>query len=161
MGNDVIKKHYRTNVGMMILNNDKKIWMGKRVKFTQSPFIWQCPQGGVEHGESLHQAMFRELWEETGLKKKHVKILAVTKRFRTYDFPIELQRKKRFNGQRQKWFLLQFLGKDTDFDLAVHPEEIEFVDFTWMDPSEIVEQVIPFKQAIYTDVLKEFEPFLK
>ncbi|MEJ2410033.1 MAG: RNA pyrophosphohydrolase, partial [Novosphingobium sp.] len=110
--NDFATLPYRPCVGVMLVNHDGKVFVGKRID-TQEGDWWQMPQGGVDKGEELKAAAHRELWEETGVQEQHVTILARTKEELLYDLPDELLGKLwkgKYRGQRQHWFLGRFEG---------------------------------------------------
>ena len=115
---------YRPNVAIVILNGENKVLWAKRV----AEDAWQFPQGGVNEGESLKDAMYRELMEEVGLTPDHVEIIGQTKNWLRYDVPRKWLRRdgyNRYKGQKQIWFLLKFIGKDSDIFLT-NSEKPEF-----------------------------------
>jgi putative (di)nucleoside polyphosphate hydrolase len=149
---------YRPNVGIMLLNSERKVFVARRIDMpTES---WQMPQGGIDEGEEPHAAALRELEEEVGTAK--AKILAESRGWFRYDVPTEITAKLwrgRWKGQRQKWFLMRFLGEDRDIDLATeHPE---FSDWRWVEPGLLPELIIPFKRQTYVEVLGEFLPIIE
>lgn len=151
-------KQYRLGVGIMLLNSDKQVWVGKRVDFKSA--AWQMPQGGVDQGEDFEKAAFRELEEETGITE--AKIIFSTHGFVTYDLPPELQNVLwggRYLGQKQKWFLMTYDGDESEIDLKAHTQE--FDEWKWVDPIELPNIIVPFKKKVYEDVLKEFLPAIK
>ena len=156
-----MEKNYRLNVGLMIVNDKDLVWMGERVNACNSEFKYQMPQGGVDKGETYLEAAFRELYEETGLKKEHVELIKESKDWHQYDFfaPITYPEGV-FHGQKQKWFLLRFKGKESDFNLKVHPEEIEFSSYFWCPIKKISSLVVPFKRIVYHKVIEEFLPYI-
>ncbi|AWD32668.1 RNA pyrophosphohydrolase [Candidatus Kinetoplastibacterium sorsogonicusi] len=144
---------YRPNVGIILVNSKNKVFWGKRIG-EQS---WQFPQGGINNGESPIQAMYRELYEEIGLKSKHIKILGRTKNWLRYEVPkcfIKKEWQGYYKGQKQIWFLLRFLGKEEDFCLnkTRHPE---FDSWIWNNYWIKLDSVIEFKRKIYFEVLTE------
>ena len=149
---------YRNGVGMMIINSQKQIFVGKRV---ESRFeAWQMPQGGILLGETPSKAAFREMKEELGCNDS--KILSETKKWYSYNIPDFLISKLwdgRYKGQKQKWFLMQFTGSDADIN--VHTENAEFREWRWVDPSELLEIIVPFKKRLYSAVLNEFLPLIQ
>ncbi|MCE0558590.1 RNA pyrophosphohydrolase [Motilimonas sp. 1_MG-2023] len=147
---------YRPNVGIIICNPSGQVMWAKR--FGQHS--WQFPQGGVNEGESAEQAMFRELYEEVGLEKHEVKILAVSRSWLRYKLPKRLVRwdsKPVCIGQKQKWFLLTLQAKESKVNLSAcgHPE---FDDWRWVSYWYPVRQVVSFKRDVYRRVMKEFCP---
>ena len=122
---------FRPNVGIVLLNARNQVFWGKRLR-THS---WQFPQGGIKHGESPEQAMYRELHEEVGLRVEHVQILARTRDWLRYEVPEQYIRRDargHYKGQKQIWFLLRLVGRDTDMNLRAtdHPE---FDAWRWND----------------------------
>ncbi|MBT8456305.1 MAG: RNA pyrophosphohydrolase [Rhodobacteraceae bacterium] len=145
---------YRRCVGVMLVNAAGKVFAGERI---DTPGAWQMPQGGIDPGETPGDAALRELWEETGIAAHHVTVEAETPEWVCYDLPTDLVGKMwkgRYRGQEQKWFLLRFHGADSDIDIATdHPE---FSSWTWLDPGDIVDRIVPFKRDVYAQVLKAF-----
>jgi putative (di)nucleoside polyphosphate hydrolase len=141
---------YRPCVGIMLLNADGKVFVGKRIDQTVEG--WQMPQGGIDKGENPRQAALRELEEETGTGK--AEILGEMEDWVTYDLPphlVGIAFKGKFRGQRQKWFALRFTGKDSDIDLAAH--EPEFSEWKWAALESLPDLIVPFKREIYKTVI--------
>lgn len=153
-------KEYRLNVGLMIVNQEGKVWLGKRNDVKISTKCYQMPQGGIDEGETPIQAAYRELFEETGLTKEQVELIKESDYWYQYDIPKEVGFFERFKGQRQKWFLFSFKGEDKDFNLEVHPEEIEFSSFYWEDIETIPSLVVEFKKEVYEKVVAEFKEYI-
>ncbi len=155
---DQIKNGYRINVGMVIANQQNRLFWGCRQLSRQA---WQFPQGGVLEGESLRQALYREMLEEVGLLKHDVHCLAKTRQWYQYDIPQAYQRADRepCTGQRQKWFLLRLITHDSAIDLRASTKP-EFETWRWLDYWDAIEQVAAFKRDIYEAVLQEFAPLL-
>ena len=106
-----MEKKYRENVGLMIVNTQGKVWIGERINSEKFGYKYQMPQGGIDKGETILEAAYRELWEETGLLPEKVEFLAESKNWYQYDFFEPLEYKEGlFYGQRQKWVLFRFKG---------------------------------------------------
>ena len=149
---------YRPNVAIVILNGENKALWAKRV----AEDAWQFPQGGVNEGESLKDAMYRELMEEVGLTPDHVEIIGQTKNWLRYDVPRKWLRRdgyNRYKGQKQIWFLLKFIGKDSDIFLT-NSEKPEFDSWRWNNFWSPLEQVIDFKSEVYKKALNELSSYL-
>lgn len=152
---DIARLPYRRNVGVMLMNAEGQVFVGqRRDRFEDA---WQMPQGGVDPGEDPHAAALRELEEETGVAPDLVEIVAETGTWLPYDLPHDLVPqiwKGRFRGQEQKWYLMRFLGRDDQIDIATdHPE---FSTWRWADPAHLVDSIVPFKRDVYRAVLDEF-----
>ncbi|HJU20697.1 MAG TPA: RNA pyrophosphohydrolase [Stellaceae bacterium] len=145
---------YRPGVGIMLMNREGRIFVGRRIDVKDTP-AWQMPQGGIDPGESPRAAALRELKEEIGTAS--AEILAESREWRHYDIPVGITANLwggRYRGQRQKWFLMRFLGSDAEIDLATpHPE---FDAWQWVEPDALPRLIIPFKRPLYRDVLAEF-----
>lgn len=151
---------YRPCVGVMLVNKDGHIFAGQRNDRPESePPAWQMPQGGVDKGEAPDEAVFRELWEETGVTKDLVTVEAQTSDWLPYDLPQELSKrlwKGKYRGQKQLWFLMRFNGADSDINIATeHPE---FSEWRWMAPDELLNSIVPFKRDLYDLVMAELRP---
>ncbi|MFC0203004.1 RNA pyrophosphohydrolase [Novosphingobium soli] len=152
---------YRPCVGVMLVNADGKVFVGKRIDNREGDW-WQMPQGGVDEGEDLKEAAFRELWEETGARREHVKLLSQTREELLYDLPEELMGKLwggKYRGQRQYWFLARFEGTDDDIRLDAH-KPAEFCEWKWIEPELLPELIVPFKKRVYRAVLEEFKALI-
>jgi putative (di)nucleoside polyphosphate hydrolase len=148
---------YRPNVGIMLVNRDGHVFVGKRIDGAGEH--WQMPQGGIDDGETPRDAALRELAEEVGTDQ--AEIVAESCGWYRYDVPSVLAGKLwrgRWKGQRQKWFLMRFLGEDRDIDLETHHPE--FIAWRWVEPERLPELIVPFKQQTYRDVLAEFRDVL-
>jgi len=145
---------YRPNVGIILLNSQRQVFWGKRVR----EHAWQFPQGGIKSGEEPEQAMFRELEEETGLKPHHVEIIGRTNDWLRYDVPARWVRREwrgHYRGQKQIWYLLKMLGQDSDVTLKCDFEKPEFDAWRWHDYWVPLESVIEFKRGVYQSALDE------
>ncbi|MDR1234315.1 MAG: RNA pyrophosphohydrolase [Holosporales bacterium] len=156
--------HFRMGVGMVMINKDNKVFAGKRSTtntkmvswFLKKP--WQMPQGGIEPGEEPIEAALRELLEEVGTDK--VEVLAETDNWLEYNLPVNLRRKNNpMVGQRQKWFLMKFLGSDEDIDLNYSTHR-EFDVWRWMSYQNLIRLSVHFKRRLYIDVFKQFRSHL-
>ena len=142
----------RTGVGIIVLNNNNQVFVGKRKDNPGDK--WQMPQGGVDKGEDFITAMRRELIEETSIK--NIKILKEIQNMYQYELPKNLVGiiwRGKFRGQRQKWFITKFLGKDDEINLDTqHPE---FIDWKWINPNDLPDVIVDFKKELYLNLLKE------
>ena len=149
----LLKEKYRRGVGMMIINNNKEIFIGQR--FEKDKSAWQMPQGGIDKGEKTIDAVIREMNEETGIKK-NFKILYENKIWHYYKLPIYLQKKLwggKFVGQKQKWFLIDFKGKDSEINIQTRKPE--FKKWKWTSSKKMMELIVPFKKKLYANVVSE------
>ena len=148
---------YRPCAGVMLLNGEGKVFVGQRLD--SSADAWQMPQGGIDKGEEAEAAAFRELGEETGVAPHLADLIARSPREFLYDLPPYLMGKMwkgRYRGQRQTWFLMRFLGTDTDVNIETeHPE---FRSWRWIAPGELESVIVPFKKELYRNVVAEFSP---
>ncbi len=153
------RRGFRLNVGMILANNEGKLFWGKRSGHEDA---WQFPQGGVNSYETLQETMYRELAEEIGLTADDVKILGITKRWLYYRLPYCFQRHHQRPlcvGQKQKWFLLQLISDESKIHFD-HTSSPEFIDWHWIDYWYPLKQVISFKREVYRKALTELEPIL-
>ena len=151
---------YRPAVGVMLLNQDNRVWVGQRLDSKLE--AWQMPQGGLDPGEGPLEGVLRELQEETGIVPDLVEIIVQAKEELTYDLPDDLIGKvwkENWLGQRQTWFLARFLGRDEDVNLQT--AEPEFRAWKWAHPAELPALIVPFKKKLYEDVLKAFADHLE
>jgi putative (di)nucleoside polyphosphate hydrolase len=149
---------YRPNVGIVICNARNEVFWGKRVK----EHSWQFPQGGIKHGETPEQAMYRELEEEVGLKSHHVRILGRTRNWLRYEVPSQWIRREwrgSYRGQKQIWFLLRLIARDSDVSLRAS-EHPEFDAWRWHAYWVPLDTVIEFKREVYAQALNELARYL-
>lgn len=152
---------YRPCVGVMLVNRQGHVFVGKRIDNRDSG-AWQMPQGGIDEGEDLHTAAYRELWEETGVLEQHVALIAQTREELLYDLPEELLGRLwggQYRGQRQHWLLARFSGEDGDINIAAH-DPAEFCEWQWVEPEQLPELIVPFKKRVYQAVLEEFRALI-
>ena len=149
---------YRPCVGIILLNSAGRVFVGQRI---DSPGdAWQMPQGGIDDGETPEAAARRELKEETGTA--NAEIIAESGGWLSYDLPEDLRPKLwggRYRGQTQKWFVMRFLGRDAEIDIAT--PEAEFSAWKWVAPGDLPDLIVPFKRALYETLLKEFAAALR
>ncbi|MFZ1110311.1 MAG: RNA pyrophosphohydrolase [Rhodomicrobium sp.] len=155
---------YRPCVGIVLLNAQGLIWLGRRFEdfiFQESEKRWQMPQGGIDKGEDPRVAALRELYEETGVSS--ATILAESKDWIPYDLPPEAvgkAMKGKFRGQKQKWFAMRFTGDEQEVNLAPEGHKAEFDAWRWAGASEVLAEIVGFKRAAYEVVLEEFAPLV-
>ena len=147
---------YRPNVGIVICNKYGQVLWAKR--FGQNS--WQFPQGGINEGENIETAMYRELFEEVGLTRKDVRVIWASKYWLKYKLPRRLVRENSGNqpvciGQKQRWFLLQFIGDEASINLKT-TKSPEFDGWRWVSFWYPVRQVVSFKRDVYRKAMKEF-----
>jgi putative (di)nucleoside polyphosphate hydrolase len=152
-------KKYRRGVGVMLLNKDGQVFVGRRIDNTDE--AWQMPQGGIDKGERPWATAQRELEEETGIAPHLVERLAECPERLKYDLPSELQGKLwggKWKGQLQDWYLARFKGDDSDVNIATkHPE---FNAWKWVEPEHLPDMIVPFKRDLYRRLLREFAKYL-
>lgn len=152
---------YRPCAGFMLVNHESLVFVGERIDKRAHGF-WQMPQGGIDPGEDPETAALRELEEETGVRSSQVEIIAAGSKTFKYDLPPELLGriwKGRYRGQEQHWYLGRFTGSDADIDLNAH-HQAEFQSFRWVSVHELPKLIIPFKRAVYEELVAEFAPLI-
>ena len=144
----------RNGVGIVVLNNKNKVFVAKRIDNPKN--YWQMPQGGINKGESYLDAAYRELKEETSIQS--VSLIKEIEDYITYDLPDHLLGiiwRGKFKGQKQKWFIMRFYGKDSEIN--INTKKAEFLDWKWVDINEITKLVVDFKLHVYKKLTKEVE----
>jgi len=142
----------RIGVGIALLNRENKVFVGKRIDNPKS--FWQMPQGGIDNNESFLQAAKRELEEETGVKS--VKLIKELDEWLVYDLPKELLGKiwkGKYRGQKQKWFIMKFLGENSEINIKT--KNPEFMEWKWVEPALLPDVAVHFKINIYKRMAEE------
>ena len=164
MGQQGLYRKYRPNVGVVLFNPDGRVWYGRRVvnsdvldlgpENKDKSWTWQMPQGGVDEGEDIETAAFRELKEETGVTS--ARLLMITPGWLAYDFPPQYKKKK-WRGQRQKWAAMIFTGDESEIDLDTDDHQ-EFDDWRWGELEDAPSLIVPFKRPVYEELVAGFAP---
>jgi putative (di)nucleoside polyphosphate hydrolase len=147
------KLPYRRGVGMMIVNKNKQVFVGKRIDTRTD--TWQMPQGGINEDETIREAALRELQEETNITS--VNIISESGRWFYYDVPEFLVDKLwdgKYRGQKQKWLLFKFLGQEDEINVNIHVPEFE--KWKWVDLRDLPKLIVDFKKQLYTSIIDEF-----
>ena len=148
-------KQYRRCVGMMILNTQNEILVGRRIDHPSG--YWQMPQGGIDKDEIPTEAVWREMMEEIGTNK--VKLLHTSSQWYHYDIPQDtlntLPWGKIYVGQIQKWFVFRFMGQDGDINVGT--KNPEFSEWKWLKHKSLVNNIVPFKRELYKKIIEEFK----
>ena len=146
----------RTGVGAIVLNKKNKVFVGKR---KDNPIDkWQMPQGGVNLNEPLLKAMKRELFEETSIK--NIKVLKELDQWLEYELPKNLLGiiwKGKYRGQRQKWFIVKFLGDENEIN--INTKHAEFIEWKWIDIEKLTSVIVDFKKKVYEKLYLEIKNF--
>ena len=152
------KRPYRPCVGIMLINDNGYIFSGQRIDNRAE--AWQMPQGGIDAGEDVKTACFREMREEIGTDKADV--LSIHPEWLNYDIPLPLADRLwggSYRGQSQKWVALRYTGQDSDINIAT--EEPEFFSWQWMSPADLIQLAVPFKRPVYEDIMTQFARYIK
>jgi putative (di)nucleoside polyphosphate hydrolase len=153
---------YRPCVGVVLIDARGMVFAGQRIDSPPGAApAWQMPQGGIDGDEKPKDAAYRELWEETGVTRDLVEFVGKTHGWVTYDLPPELLGRVwggKYRGQKQKWFLFRFKGRDSDINIASdHPE---FAQWRWILADEMLDAIVPFKRTVYDKVVRSFRAYL-
>jgi len=147
----------RLGVGIVLLNDNNEVFVGKRID--NPKYFWQMPQGGVNKGENFLDAAKRELKEETGIKS--VRLIKEIENWLTYELPKDLLGKiwkGKYRGQKQKWFIMKFLGNKNEIN--INTKKPEFLNWKWIKPSKLPDVAVNFKINIYKKISKELSTFI-
>ena len=147
----------RSGVGIIVLNNKNKVFVAKRIDNPKN--FWQMPQGGVDKGEDLYNAALRELKEETSIVS--IELIKEIKKELTYILPdhlIGIIWKGKFKGQKQRWFVMRFLGNESEINIKT--KKPEFLDWKWIDLKDLPKIAVNFKLDVYKNLVKEVEKIL-
>ena len=147
----------RSGVGIVVLNKNNKVFVAKRIDNPKN--FWQMPQGGVDEGEDFLKAAFRELEEETSIK--NVELVKELDGTITYELPdrlLGLIWKGKYRGQKQKWFLMRFLGEDKEINIKT--KNPEFLEWKWVELDKITDLVVDFKLHVYQEVKDKVKKIL-
>jgi len=156
---------YRSCAGIMVLNRDGLVFVGKRnggPEHSDAYHVWQMPQGGIDENEDPFKAALRELYEETNMRS--VEKLGEIAEWLAYDIPRDIVGAAwggKYRGQKQKWYALRFTGNDSEIDIAnpAGAHDPEFIAWRWVAMDELPDLVVPFKRPTYERVVKEFAKF--
>jgi len=157
MNKDFEKLPLRSGVGIVVLNKDNKVFVAKRIDNPKN--FWQMPQGGVDKNEDFLKAAFRELKEETNIA--NVKLIKELDGLSTYHLPPHLLGiiwKGKYKGQKQKWFLMKFLGSDNEINIKT--KNPEFCEWQWIELEKITDFVVDFKLHVYQEVKSKVKKLL-
>lgn len=156
-----LKTDYRPCVGIALFNQKGELWVGRRAGVS-GDYVWQCPQGGIDPGETPRFAGLRELFEETGIGVHLIKPLGKVDGWLYYDFPKGYKQKngQSWRGQRQRWYAYRYTGSHKEFRFDLHGTP-EFTDFKWINLETAPDLIIPFKRNVYERLASEFAPFAR
>ena len=157
MKKDLHNLPLRSGVGIVVLNKENKVFVAKRIDNPKN--FWQMPQGGVDEGEDFLKAAYRELEEETSIK--NIELIQELDGTITYELPdrlLGLIWKGKYRGQKQKWFLMRFVGSDSEINIKTkHPE---FLEWKWVELDKITDLVVDFKLHVYKEVKDKVKKIL-
>jgi len=142
----------RLGAGIVLLNHKNKVFVGKRIDNPANS--WQMPQGGVNQNENFLEAAKRELEEETGIKT--VELIKELDKWLTYNLPKNLLGKLwkgKYRGQKQKWFIMKFIGRDDEINIKT--KNPEFIDWKWIEPMDLTKVAVDFKVNVYKKLVEE------
>jgi putative (di)nucleoside polyphosphate hydrolase len=145
---------FRANVGACVTDDLGRVLALKRKGVPES--AWQMPQGGIEEGETPHDAVVRELQEETGLRARDFELVTERPGWLVYELPLEFRRPKVGWGQAQRWFLLRMRPGAT-----IRADGEEFEAFEWLHPAELLSRAIAFRRPVYEQVFSAFDAHLR
>lgn len=151
------ERPYRLGVGVALLNKDDMVFVGRRID--QTAEAWQMPQGGIDPGEDPEKAAWREMAEEIGVHRADAEMMAASRGWLDYDLPPELADKiwrGQYRGQKQKWYLLRLKADESAINIAPPGHKPEFDAWRWARFRDLPELIVPFKRAIYTQIVAEF-----
>lgn len=156
---------YRPCVGIMVLNAEGKVWVGRRLdegntEYSGDPMLWQMPQGGLDKGEDAWEGALRELYEETGITS--VELIEQAEGWIKYDLPadrIGIGLRGKFRGQKQRWFAVRFTGDESEIRINPPPDghSAEFDDWRWADMADLPSMIVAFKRPAYEAVVNAFK----
>ena len=157
MKKDLSELPLRSGVGIVVLNKSNKVFVAQRIDNPKN--FWQMPQGGVDDGEDFLKAAYRELYEETSIK--NVELIKELNGTITYELPDRLLGiiwKGKYKGQKQKWFLMRFVGEDKEINIKT--KNPEFLDWKWIDIDQITEVVVDFKLHVYKELKEKIKKII-
>ena len=147
----------RSGVGIVVLNQENKVFVAKRIDNPKN--FWQMPQGGIDIGENFLNAAYRELAEETSIKS--VKLIKELDGMITYELPDHLLGiiwKGKYRGQKQKWFLMRFIGEDKEIN--INTPNPEFLEWKWIELDQLTKVVVDFKLHVYKEVSEKIKKLI-
>lgn len=149
---------YRPCVGVAVFNAKGQVFIGRRAGLADGEtHIWQMPQGGIDDGEEPLEAAYRELYEETGIES--IELLSEASDWLKYDLPAANTKRwtQKYRGQAQRWFAFRFIGDESEIRFDLHGKP-EFEAWRWIDLKDTPDLIVPFKRAVYEEVVRYFQP---